>query len=347
MRVLSYDYITGDVQKQIISKAGWQQADKILDAFDKHKINMSSDTIKFFIEYCPQKLFAYTEKNGGQIPRDILSYGIVSNHSFEDIKAVLEKIPDGTVLSEDEQVAMIRYYLTKCGDKTKIDAFFNKYNPLPDAVIDNILQNSDVLKFIIENRPQIIETMSPKLRLQLIKDKPTNLVFNIMEKNITDHEQIEFIISIRKNLNEYYKHLFPDFKKTLSTIRSCALGDFSGKSTDTLTYITLLDKVLEERSLPKDFTGKIPEFVMLALLRTDMGDKIKWYKMVENMLRCEHISDNVLNTIITREPLTKRMAEKYHPEYFKPKQNEQTAPVPRRPRCPLMGLFGRGGDQRG
>ena len=342
MRVLSCDKITGNVQEQIIQKAGWQQAGKVSDVFDKYMILSSQDTIKYFIEYCPQKLFAAAKKNGGQITRDFLSYGILNNHSFEGIKTVFENIPDGTILSEDEQFAVIRDYLSKCGDKTKIDAFFNKYNPLSDTVIYDILKNSDVLKFIIANRPQIIENMSPKLRLQLIRGKPTNLVFNVMEKNITDHEQIEFIISIRARMNDkVYRDLQPNFKKTLSTIRSRTLQNPSDKH-DTLTYITLLDNIMEERSV--HFTKNIPEFVMLALLRTDMGDKIKWYKMVENMLASKSISDNVLNAMIVREPLTKRMVEKYYPEYFKPKQQPEQL---KQRGFLVAGLFGGGRGQRG
>jgi len=343
MRVLSYDKITDNVQEQIIQKAGWHQAGKVFDAFDKYMILSSQDTIKYFIEYCPQKLFAAAKKNGGRIGRDFLSYGILHYHSFEGIKTVFENIPDGTILSEDEQFAVIRAYLSKCGDKTKIDAFFNKYNPLSDTVINNILENSNVLKFIIANRPQIIETMSPKLRLQLIQGNPTNLVFNVMEKNITDHEQIEFIISIRARMNDkVYRDLQPDFNKTLSTIRSRTLKGPSDKYGNTLTYITLLDNIMEERSV--HFTKNIPEFVMLALLRTDMGDKIKWYKMVENMLFRARISDNVLKAMIVQEPLTKRMVEKYYPEYFKPKQQ---AEQPKQRGCLFTGLFGGGRGQRG
>ena len=62
MRVLSCDKITGNVQEQIIQKAGWQKAGEVFDAFDKHKINISLDSMKYFITYCPQKLFAAAKK---------------------------------------------------------------------------------------------------------------------------------------------------------------------------------------------------------------------------------------------------------------------------------------------
>ena len=62
MRVLSYDKITGNVQEQIIQKTSRPQAGKVFDAFDKHKINISLDSMKYFITYCPQKLFAAATK---------------------------------------------------------------------------------------------------------------------------------------------------------------------------------------------------------------------------------------------------------------------------------------------
>ena len=155
------------------------------------------------------------------------------------------------------------------------------------------------------------------------------------KKNITDHEQIEFIISIQNKMDDFYKDRFPDFRKTLSEIRSRTSGDTGDTYSETKIYVKLLDKVLDEESVPADFY-RAPEFVMLALLRTDMGDKIKWYKMVENMLANTRISDNVLNAMIARETLTKRMVEKYYPEYFKPKQQPEQQ---KQHGCLFAGLF--------
>jgi len=47
--------------------------------------------------------------------------------------------------------------------------------------------------------------------------------------------------------------------------------------------------------------------------------------------------------MIAREPLTARMAEKYYPEYFKPKQQPEQQ---KQRGCLFTGLFGGGRGQR-
>jgi len=330
---LSPKKITPGVQYAILKKFSTGEYDILFNMLYTANVNMSTYMLKEFIVTYPNGLL----NSKIIIPRDILSYGITHAVYYDYIGEMVEYIHShyNSVLSDEEQYMVIRYYLGI--DEPDVEAFarsfLKKYWPFSRKVQEFIVKDSLALQVFVKKQYRITDELPPALRLQAIRTWPNPKLFDMMKENIktntsiTDVEQLNFLMYARENGYDI-----------TSVVENNAIKTNAKR---TKLYINLLNAVDSEKSLPADFNG-VDESLLLRLLRTRMN-KIHWYKMVENMLKGRsHISEDMLRTMIYNDSFAERIVNTLRPELLQKQQKPEIAPQPQK-----MFGFLRSSRQRG
>lgn len=327
--VLCGQSITQKVQEKIAEHTNKDNAIDLFKIFIDYRIKISDAIMKKFIQFCPTDVI----KSGWPISRDVLSHGILKHVSVENLAVLVDYAKDNCVkLSVEEQFVIIEKYLPyieKHKDNitgVKSGRFYDSNFPPSKALLEKIVDKRSVLEFFAKQHIRIFDKANPELRIKAIKTLPTKELFDIMQEYnvIYANEEIQFYVSGRNNGQQ----------ETVKFMREHILKHRPNKAS---LYIETLDQVEVEKTSLEQFKT-LDQDILLALLRTNM-DKIAWYKMVENMLRCgSNLPNEVLKEMIEIDRFTERMVKKYKPEYFAPKiQQQQTVKKP----CSLLELFGK------
>ena len=317
---LSVNKITPRVQMEILRCFSGFDKSKALKMFMDAKVQISQDAIEHLMLRCPWELL----HSGIKISRELLSRGIMQNdaYTFPEIWTYLSNNKDTITLTDEEQWCLISCYLPAFTSKvdTGVDHFFKTYFPFSRKVQELIVANSKALELLATKKQTFVNHLPADLRIKAIHTLPTKEFFDLMTKDFTNKQFIDFVgWDIDKELSEFVTRARDSNNQQIISAASELANKINARQTK--NYISVLKTVEAEKSVPLDFKV-LDEDVILQLLKTKM-DRIHRYKMIENILKGRsYISKEMLLLMMSKDMFVMYIIKQLRPELLQKQQPE-------------------------
>lgn len=304
------------------------EADRMLKAFIKYNIQMSDETLKYFVitNKCMLSEINY--------PRNILHYGIMNykNTTYAGypiwiLQRIIKYMTDKKIKFTEEEKLYIwqNYFSEKNFEQMLADEgyyytewletfkeFIKQNMPFSSNIIEHgIANNRNALRFLIRNQKGFIANIpvmlgTPELQKLAIQTYPELEMLNCLPK--TTDNQLTYL-SLRPTMRDIKDFLMVVYNVASDVVRK---------------YILLLDNALNNRIVPSNFQGLTNQSTLLSTLIHTKFDRLTWYKVMETILsQNKGLSDEVLKEMIKQNPEVDVLIYKYYPEFFVKKRSNK------------------------
>lgn len=301
------------------------EADRILNLFNKYDVKMSDETLKYFV--VTHKCM-FDEIN---YPRHILHYGIMNykNTTYAGypiwiLQSIIQYMTNKKIKFTEEEKLYIwqNYFSGKHFDKIMFAGYMDWLKTFKEFIKQNmpfssdihkhgIANNKNALRFLIRNQKEFIANIpvilnTPELQKLAIQTYPELEMLNCLPQT-TDNQLT-------------YLSLHP----TMRDIKDFLVVVYDVASDVVRKYILLLDNALNNRIVPSNFQRLTNQSTLLSTLIQTKFDRLTWYKVMETILsQNKDLSNDTLKEMIKQNPEVDVLIYKYYPEFFVKKRSNK------------------------